>query len=144
MTEILLARLQFAFPMGYHILWPAFSIGIAWFIVFLNAAWLRTRKHVYQELMRFWIHVFAIGFAMGVVTGVVISYQIGLNWSTFSRDTADAIGPLLVLEVLTAFFLDAGFIGSMQFGQERVGEEVHFAPMRIVEVCRLVSGLASV
>jgi cytochrome d ubiquinol oxidase subunit I len=139
MTEILLARLQFAFTMGYHILWPAFSIGIAWFIVFLNAAWLRTRDHVYQELMRFWIHVFAIGFAMGVVTGVVISYQIGLNWSSFSRDTADAIGPLLVLEVLTAFFLEAGFIGIMLFGQERVGEKVHFAACVIVAVGTLLS-----
>src|SRR5258706_13837307 len=139
MTEILLARLQFAFPMGYHILWPAFSIGIAWFIVFLNAAWLRTRKHVYQELMRFWIHVFAIGFAMGVVTGVVISYQIGLNWSSFSRETADAIGPLLVLEVLTAFFLEAGFIGIMLLGQERVGEKVHFAACVIVAVGTLLS-----
>jgi cytochrome bd ubiquinol oxidase subunit I len=127
MSPLLVSRLQFAFTMGYHILWPAFTIGLAWFIVFLGIAWFRTKDPVYQRLQRFWIKVFALAFGMGVVTGVVISYQLGLNWSTYARVTADVIGPLFVLEVLTAFFLEAGFVGIMLFGQGRVSAGVHFA-----------------
>ena len=116
MDPVILSRLQFAFTIGYHILWPAFSIGIAWFVVTLNALWLRTGKPVYHQLMTFWTKIFALAFGMGVVTGVVISYEIGLNWSRYARVTADVISPLLTLEVLTAFFLEAGFIGIMLFG----------------------------
>ena len=122
MDTLILSRLQFAFTMGYHILWPAFTIGLAWFIVFLGAAWLRTRNPVWQELQRFWIKGFSLAFGMGVVTGVVISYQLGLNWSAYARATANVIGPLFVLEVLTAFFLEAGFVGIMLFGRERVSD----------------------
>ena len=139
MNTLLLSRLQFTFTMGYHILWPAFTIGLAWFIVFLGVAWLRTRNPVYRELQRFWIRVFALAFAMGVVTGVVISYQLGLNWSGYARATAEVLAPLFVLEVLTAFFLEAGFIGIMLFGRERVGEKVHFASTVIVAIGTLIS-----
>lgn len=139
MSTLILSRLQFAFTMGYHILWPAFTIGLAWFIVFLNGAWLRTRRPVYRVLMRFWIRVFALAFGMGVVTGVVISYQLGLNWSAYARATANVLAPLFVLEVLTAFFLEAGFIGIMLFGQERVGEKIHFAACLIVATGTVVS-----
>lgn len=139
MSPLILSRLQFAFTMGYHILWPAFTIGLAWFIVFLGLAWFRTRNPVYKQLQRFWIRVFALAFGMGVVTGVVISYQIGLNWSAYSRLTADVIGPLFVLEVLTAFFLEAGFIGIMLFGQGRVSERVHLTACTIVATGTVIS-----
>lgn len=139
MDTLILSRLQFAFTMGYHILWPAFTIGLAWFIVFLGAAWLRTRNPVWQQLQRFWIRVFSLAFGMGVVTGVVISYQLGLNWSAYARATANVIGPLFVLEVLTAFFLEAGFVGIMLFGREKVGDKLHFAACLIVATGTVLS-----
>jgi cytochrome d ubiquinol oxidase subunit I len=123
---VLLSRLQFAWTIGYHILWPAYTIGISGFIVILNALWLATKKLVYRDLLRFWIHLFALGFAMGVVTGVVLSYEIGTNWSVFAHATANVIGPFFTYEVLTAFFLEAGFIGVMLFGMNRVGQGFHF------------------
>jgi cytochrome d ubiquinol oxidase subunit I len=139
MDPVILSRLQFAFTIGYHILWPAFSIGIAWFIVTLNALWLRTGKPVYHQLLTFWTRIFALAFGMGVVTGVVISYEIGLNWSRYARVTADVISPLLTLEVLTAFFLEAGFIGIMLFGEQRVGKRLHFAASVIVATGTVIS-----
>ena len=139
MDPLLLSRLQFAFTIGYHILWPAFTIGLAWFIVILNSLWLATRQHEYRYLVRFWTKIFTLAFGMGVVTGVVISYEIGLNWSGYARATADAIGPLFVLEVLTAFFLEAGFIGVMLYGEEKVGEKLHFAACAIVATGTLLS-----
>src|SRR3954469_12391390 len=139
MDQLLLSRLQFAFTIGYHILWPAFTIGLAWFIVVLNALWLRTGDQAYRQLVKFWTKVFALAFGMGVVTGVVISYEIGLNWSGYARATSDVLGPLFVLEVLTAFFLEAGFIGVMLFGEERVGEKLHFAACLIVAIGTTIS-----
>ncbi len=139
MSALILSRLQFAFTMGYHILWPAFTIGLAWFIVFLGVAWFRTRNPVYQRLQRFWIRIFALAFGMGVVTGVVISYQLGLNWSNYARVTADVLGPLFTYEVLTAFFLEAGFVGIMLFGPGRVSEKVHFAACLIVATGTAIS-----
>lgn len=139
MDPLLLSRLQFAFTIGYHILWPAFTIGLAWFIVVLNALWLRTHDPAYRHLVRFWTKVFALAFGMGVVTGVVISYEIGLNWSGYARATADAIGPLFVLEVLTAFFLEAGFIGVMLYGEQKVGEKLHFVACVIVATGTVIS-----
>lgn len=139
MSTLLLSRLQFTFTMGYHILWPAFTIGLAWFIVFLGAAWLKTGDAVYLQLQRFWIRIFALAFGMGVVTGVVISYQLGLNWSGYARATADVLSPLFVLEVLTAFFLEAGFIGIMLFGEKKVGPTLHFVACVIVAIGTAIS-----
>jgi cytochrome d ubiquinol oxidase subunit I len=139
MPTLLLSRLQFAFTMGYHILWPAFTIGLAWFIVFLGVAWLRTGNQAYRDLQRFWIHIFSLAFGMGVVTGVVISYQLGLNWSNYAQKTADVIGPLFVLEVLTAFFLEAGFVGIMLFGQGRVSDRMHVLACGIVATGTVIS-----
>lgn len=123
---VLLSRIQFAWTIGYHILWPAYTIGISGFIVLLNALWLKTGRSVYRDLLRFWIHLFALGFAMGVVTGVVLSYEIGTNWSGFAAATANVIGPFFTYEVMTAFFLEAGFIGVMLFGINRVSSGFHF------------------
>ncbi|MGO8915915.1 MAG: cytochrome ubiquinol oxidase subunit I [Stellaceae bacterium] len=123
---VLLSRLQFAWTIGYHIMWPAYTIGISGFIVLVNGLWLATDRPVYRDLLRFWIHLFALGFAMGVVTGVVLSYEIGTNWAGFAEKTANVIGPYFTYEVLTAFFLEAGFIGVMLFGMNRVGRKFHF------------------
>src|SRR5690349_18245048 len=99
-----LARLQFAFTIGYHIIFPAFTIGLASYLAVLEGLWLWTGRGVYHDLYRLWRNVFAISFAMGVVTGVVMSYQFGTNWSRFSDITGDVLGPLFAYEVLTAFF----------------------------------------
>ena len=139
LDTVTLSRLQFAFTIGYHILWPAYSIGIAGFIVLLNALWLRTGKTVYRDLMRFWIRLFALGFVMGVVTGVVLSYEIGANWSGFSRVTGNVTGPLLMYEALTAFFLEGGFIGIVLFGEARVGRRMHLFSCCMVGVGTLLS-----
>jgi cytochrome d ubiquinol oxidase subunit I len=139
MDPLLLSRLQFAFTIGYHILWPAFTIGMAWFIVALSVLGLTTKRPVYAQLVAFWTKVFAMAFGMGVVTGVVISYELGLNWSGYARATADVTGPLFVLEVLTAFFLEAGFIGIMLYGADRVGSKLHFAACLIVACGTVIS-----
>lgn len=126
LDSVLLSRLQFAWTIGFHILWPAYTIGISGFIVIIAALSLTTKQPVWSALLRFWIHLFALGFAMGVVTGLVLSYEIGTNWSGYAERTANVIGPYFTYEVLTAFFLEAGFIGVMLFGLNRVGPRLHF------------------
>jgi cytochrome bd ubiquinol oxidase subunit I len=126
MDTVLLSRLQFAWTIGFHILWPAYTIGISGFIVIIAALSLATKQPVWSALLRFWIHLFALGFAMGVVTGLVLSYEIGTNWSGYAERTANVIGPYFTYEVLNAFFLEAGFIGVMLFGLNRVGPRLHF------------------
>ena len=125
LDSVLLSRLQFAWTIGYHILWPAYTIGISGFIVILSVAWLATGRALYRRLLRFWIHLFALGFAMGVVTGLVLSYEIGTNWSVFAERTSNVIAPFFSYEVQTAFFLEAGFIGIMLFGMDRFPERLH-------------------
>jgi cytochrome bd ubiquinol oxidase subunit I len=136
---VLLSRLQFAWTIGYHILWPAYTIGISGFIVLVNALWLATKKPAYRGLLRFFIHLFALGFAMGVVTGLVLSYEIGTNWSGFAGATANIIGPFFTYEALTAFFLEAGFIGVMLFGLNRVGPGLHFFACAMVALGAIFS-----
>jgi cytochrome d ubiquinol oxidase subunit I len=120
-----LARAQFGFTVAFHIVFPAFSIGLASFLMVLEALWLRTGKQVYLDLFKYWIKIFSIGFAMGVVSGLVMSYQFGTNWSQYSDKAGPVIGPVMAYEVLTAFFLEAGFLGVMLFGMERVGRKLH-------------------
>jgi cytochrome d ubiquinol oxidase subunit I len=136
---LLASRAQFAFTVGFHILWPAYTIGVSGFIVVLNALWLLTRRQVYRDLLRFWIRLFALGFAMGVVTGVVMSYEVGTNWSIFADRTANVIGPFFTYEVLMAFFLEAGFIGVMLFGMNRVGPRLHFLSCLAVALGAVIS-----
>jgi cytochrome d ubiquinol oxidase subunit I len=134
-----LARLQFAFTVSFHIIFPAISIGLASYLAVLEGLWLRTKKTVYRELFFYWSKIFAVGFGMGVVSGVVMSYEFGANWSAFSRIAGSVTGPLLAYEVLTAFFLEAGFLGIMLFGWTRVGPRMHFLATGMVALGTLIS-----
>lgn len=134
-----LARFQFAFTIAFHIIFPAFTIGLASFLAVLEALYLKTRNEVYQKLFRYWVKIFAVAFGMGVVSGIVMSYQFGTNWSVFSDKAGPVIGPLMGYEVLTAFFLEAGFLGVMLFGMNRVGEKLHFTATLMVAVGTAIS-----
>ena len=138
-TAVILARAQFAFTLGFHIVLPAFSIGLASYLAVLELLWLRTGRQVYQDLFQYWVKVFALVFAMGVVSGVVMSYEFGTNWSRFSEKAGPVIGPLMGYEVLTAFFLEAGFLGIMLFGLKRVGPGLHFLATCVVALGTLTS-----
>ena len=139
LTALELARIQFAFTVSFHIIFPAISIGLASFLAILEWRWLRTRNPIYQDLFKFWVKIFAVAFGMGVVSGVVMSYQFGTNWSEFSRIAGSVTGPLLAYEVLTAFFLEAGFLGIMLFGWGRVGPRAHFFSTLMVAVGTCIS-----
>ena len=121
-----LARAQFAFTMSFHFIFPAFSIGLASYLMALEGLWLATDDAVYLDLFRYWLRIFAVVFGMGVVSGIVMSYQFGTNWSVFSDKAGPIIGPMMAYEVLTAFFLEAGFLGVMLFGMRKVGRQLHF------------------
>jgi cytochrome d ubiquinol oxidase subunit I len=116
-----LARAQFAFTVSFHFIFPAFSIGLASYLAVLEALWLKTGRTVYRDLYGYWLKIFAVAFGMGVVSGIVMSYEFGTNWSVYSDRAGPVIGPLMAYEVLTAFFLEAGFLGVMLFGPNRVG-----------------------
>jgi cytochrome d ubiquinol oxidase subunit I len=117
---VFIARLQFAFTIIFHIIFPTFTIGLSAYIATLLVMWVRTGTDRYQRLARFWTRIFAVSFAMGVVSGIVLSYQFGTNWSRFSVFAGNVVGPLIGYEVLTAFFLEATFLGVMLFGWGRV------------------------
>ncbi|MDE1917232.1 MAG: cytochrome ubiquinol oxidase subunit I [Sphingomonadales bacterium] len=139
LDPVILARAQFAFTVSFHFIFPAFSIGLASFLMVLEAAWLRTGKGVYANLYRYWLKIFAVAFGMGVVSGLVMSYQFGTNWSVFSTKAGPIIGPLMAYEVLTAFFLEAGFLGVMLFGISKVGRGLHFFATCMVALGTLIS-----
>ena len=134
-----LARLQFAFTISFHIVFPAFTIGLASYLAVLEGLWLRTGRSVFLAVFNYWKKIFAISFGMGVVSGIVMSYQFGTNWSVFSDKTGPILGPLMGYEVLTAFFLEAGFLGVMLFGMERVGSGLHFFATLMVAIGTLIS-----
>lgn len=135
----LLSRLQFAFTIAFHIIFPSFTIGLASYLAVLEGLWLTTRNEVFKTLYLFWIKIFAISFGMGVVSGVVISYELGTNWSVFSRMASPVIGPLFAFEVLAAFFLEASFLGVMLFGWKKVGPKLHFTATALVAFGTLTS-----
>lgn len=134
-----LARIQFAFTVSFHIIFPAITIGLASFLAVLEGLWLKTRNKDYLALFHFWSKIFAVNFAMGVVSGLVMAYQFGTNWSFFSDFAGSITGPLLTYEVLTAFFLEAGFLGVMLFGWDKVGEKLHFFATCMVALGTLMS-----
>ncbi len=139
LDALILARIQFAFTVSFHFIFPAFSIGLASYLAVLEGLWLKTGKQLYLDLFKYWLKIFAIAFAMGVVSGIVMSYQFGTNWSVFSDLAGPVIGPLMAYEVLTAFFLEAGFLGVMLFGMERVGRKLHFAATIMVALGTFIS-----
>ncbi|PXW26356.1 cytochrome ubiquinol oxidase subunit I [Paraburkholderia caballeronis] len=134
-----LSRIQFAFTIAFHIVFPATSIGLASFIAVLEGAWLKTGKPHYRSLCVYWSKIFAMAFGMGVVSGVVMAYEFGTNWAGFSRFAGSITGPLLTYEVMTAFFLEAGFLGIMLFGWDKVGRRAHFAATLLVALGTLIS-----
>jgi cytochrome d ubiquinol oxidase subunit I len=139
LDPVLLARLQFAFTITFHIIFPAFTIGLSAYIATLGVMWLRTGVEHYHLLVRFWTKIFAVSFAMGVVSGIVLSYQLGTNWSRFSAVAGNVVGPLIGYEVLTAFFLEATFLGVMLFGWNRVPPWLHVLAAIIVALGTLLS-----
>jgi cytochrome d ubiquinol oxidase subunit I len=136
---VLLARIQFAFTVSFHFLFPAFTIGLASYLAVLNGLWLAGYGTIYRVLFDYWKKIFAIAFAMGVVSGIVMSYQFGTNWSVFSDKAGPVIGAPMAYEVLSAFFLEAGFLGIMLFGRERVGNALHMVATGVVAVGTLLS-----
>ncbi|MGF7163465.1 cytochrome d ubiquinol oxidase subunit I [Rhodoligotrophos appendicifer] len=134
LDPVILARIQFAFTITFHIIFPSFTIGLAAWIATLEGMWLATSRDHYHQLARFWTKVFAVSFAMGVVSGIVLSYQFGTNWSRFSEVVGNVIGPLIGYEVLTAFFLEATFLGLMLFGWNKVPPWLHFVACVAVAV----------
>ncbi|MET1078620.1 MAG: cytochrome ubiquinol oxidase subunit I [Pseudomonas sp.] len=134
-----LARIQFGFTISFHIVFPAITIGLASYMAVLEGLWLKTGQEVYRDLYHFWSKIFAVNFGMGVVSGLVMAYQFGTNWSAFSDFAGAVTGPLLTYEVLTAFFLEAGFLGVMLFGWNRVGPGLHFFSTMMVAIGTLIS-----
>jgi cytochrome d ubiquinol oxidase subunit I len=138
-SALTLARIQFAFTVSFHIIFPAFTIGLASWLAVLEWRWLKTGNAIFAEVYRLWVKIFAVTFGMGVVSGVVLSFQFGTNWSVFADKGGNVLGPLLGYEVLTAFFLEASFLGVMLFGWNRVSPRMHFASTVIVALGTLVS-----
>ena len=139
LTALELARIQFGFTMSSHIIFPAITIGLASYLVALEGLWLWKKDTTYRDLYHFWSHIFAVNFAMGVVSGIVMAYQFGTNWSVFADRAGPIIGPLMAYEVLTAFFLEAGFLGVMLFGMNKVGRGLHFTATLAVAVGTFIS-----
>lgn len=136
---LLLSRIQFGFVISFHILFPAFTIGLANWLAFVEWRWLRTKDDLWRDLYFFWLKIFAVSFGMGVVSGIVMSFQFGTNWAVLSEKAGNILGPLLSYEVLTAFFLEAGFLGVMLFGWKRVSDRLHFLATCLVALGTLIS-----
>ncbi|HEX4683603.1 MAG TPA: cytochrome ubiquinol oxidase subunit I [Gemmatimonadaceae bacterium] len=139
LDQLVLARLQFAFTVSFHIIFPTISIGLALFLAIVEGLWLRTGDLVYRQIYRFWLNIFAMSFGIGVVTGVVMSFQFGLAFAKFAQVAGPVIGPLIGLEALTAFFLEAGFLGIMLFGESRVGPKLHIFATCMVALGTVIS-----
>lgn len=139
LSAVLLSRIQFGFVMSFHIIFPAFTIGLASWLAFLAGLYLKTRRPLWRELYLFWLRIFAVSFALGVVSGIVMSFQFGTNWAELSTRAGNILGPLLAYEVLTAFFLEATFLGVMLFGWRRVSPQLHFFATCMVALGTLLS-----
>jgi cytochrome bd ubiquinol oxidase subunit I len=139
LDPVFLSRVQFAWVIGWHILLPAFTVGLASFIAFLEGSYALTKRPIFLDLSQFWLRIFAISFGMGVVTGIVMPFQFGTNWSRFADDAGNVISPLLAYEGLTAFFLEATFLGVLLFGRKLVPPGMHFVAALLVAVGTLSS-----
>src|SRR5690349_7673851 len=134
MDPILLARMQFAANMSFHILFPTISIALGWMLLFLRSRWLVTHRDAWLVAYRFWTKVFALTFALGVVSGITMSFQFGTNWPGYMERIGNIAGPLLAYEVLTAFFLEATFLAVMLFAAKKVSDRVHTLAIVLVAV----------
>jgi cytochrome bd ubiquinol oxidase subunit I len=139
MDAISLSRIQFAVTTLFHILFPALTIGLALYLVVIEFLWLKTREEVYARMYRFWVKIFAINFGVGVVSGIVLEFEFGTNFSRFSQAVANVFSPLLAFEAMTAFFLEAGFLGIMLFGWEKVHRRIHFLATCLVSLGAVIS-----
>lgn len=139
LDALLLSRIQFGFVISFHILFPAFTIGLANWLAFVEWRWLRTKDDLWRDLYFFWLKIFAVSFGMGVVSGIVMSFQFGTNWAVLSEKAGNILGPLLSYEVLTAFFLEASFLGVMLFGWRKVSDKLHFLATCMVALGTLIS-----
>ena len=139
LSPLFLSRLQFGFVISFHILFPAFTIGLASWLAFIEWRWLKTKEDLWRDLYFFWLKIFAVSFGMGVVSGIVMSFQFGTNWAVLSEKAGNILGPLLSYEVLTAFFLEASFLGVMLFGWKRVSDKLHFFATMMVAIGTLIS-----
>ena len=128
----ILSRTQFAFTVSFHILFPAFSIGLSTFLMIFEATWLITKKDIYLNIVKFWAKVFALTFGMGVVSGIVMEFQFGTNWAGFAEKVGPVLGVLFTYEVLTAFFIEAGALGIMIFGWGKINKYLHFLATFVV------------
>lgn len=126
MEVLLLSRIQFAFTIAFHYIYPPLSIGLGLLLVVVEALWLWTRKPLYHQMARFWTKVFALTFAIGVATGIVMEFEFGTNWATYSRYVGDVFGSALAAEGIFAFFLESGFLAVLLFGWDKVGPKMHF------------------
>jgi cytochrome d ubiquinol oxidase subunit I len=138
-TLIELSRWQFAVTVAFHMTFPAITVGLGVFLAIVYAVYFRTRNPVYLQIYRFWKRIFAVGFALGVVAGTVITFEFGLDWGPFAHATGPVLGPIIGMEVVTAFFVEAGFIGIMLYGDGRVREGVILASSIIVAAGTLLS-----
>ena len=139
LDPVLLSRIQFAFVISFHAIFPVFTIGLASFIAFLETCAYRSGNPLYTRLSKFWIKIFAVVFGMGVVSGIVMSFQFGTNWSNFAQATANFLGPVLSYEVLTAFFLEAAFLGILLFGRDKVPAAVYLFAAFMVAIGTFIS-----
>lgn len=139
LDPILLSRIQFAFVVSFHAIFPVFTIGLAAYIAVLEGLWFKTDSPVYRQLSEFWTKIFAVVFGMGVVSGLVMSFQFGTNWSAFSYATANFLGPVLSYEVVTAFFLEAVFLGVLLFGRDKVPRGTHLFAACMVAIGTFIS-----
>lgn len=138
-NTLLLSRIQFGFTIGFHILFPTLNLGLAMFLTVMEALWLKTRDPIYLAIAKFWTTIFALTFGVGVVSGVVLSYELGTNFGLFTEAVGSVLGPLFSYEVLSAFFLEAGFLGVMLFGWTRVGPKMHFCATLLVTLGTTIS-----
>jgi len=139
MDALLLSRIQFAVTTMFHILFPVLTIGLALYLVIVELLWFVTKQEIYYRMYRFWVKIFAINFGIGVVSGVVLEFEFGTNFSRFSQSVSNVFSPLLAFEVMTAFFLEAGFLGIMLFGWERVRRSIHFLATCLVAAGAIIS-----
>src|SRR5665213_1430345 len=141
MDVLTLSRIQFGATIAFHYIYPPLSIGLGLMLVLMEGAWLRTGKPVYHQMARFWTRVFALTFAIGVATGIVMEFQFGTNWAAYSRYVGDVFGSALAAEGIFAFFLESGFLAVLVFGWDRVSKRMHFVATLMVALGSIFSAV---